>query len=137
MKMKGSRSGRSAAASRPPPSAGATGGKTEAVSVYGRFRPVSKGAPHGPIELLNSRSVQVREYEFTLDGRQHSEVRLGLGPLKEGRGHGTNVVGGCRRSFRLARRLACCVLRNDRFFGRNCLKTSAGGFDKRPGGRSF
>ena len=53
---------------RPPPSAGATGGKTEAVSVYGRFRPVSKGAPHGPIELLNSRSVQVREYEFTLDG---------------------------------------------------------------------
>ena len=43
-------------------------GKTEAVGVYGRFRPAAKGMPEGPIEMLSAHKVQVREYEFTLDG---------------------------------------------------------------------
>ena len=53
---------------KPARTSNVAGGKTEAVSVYGRFRPVSKGAHHGSIELLNTRCVQVREYEFSLDG---------------------------------------------------------------------
>ena len=43
-------------------------GKTEAVGVYGRFRPAAKGMREGPIEMLSAHKVQVREYEFTLDG---------------------------------------------------------------------
>ena len=45
-------------------------------------------------------------HEFALDRRKHGEVGLGLGPLKKGRSYGADVVGGCRRGFRLAKRLA-------------------------------
>ena len=44
------------------------GGEGTSVAVYGRFRPVARGRQPGPIVMHSEKRVQVKEYQFDLNG---------------------------------------------------------------------